>query len=114
MVRGLRRLRVRVRGKDGLAVPVGEIDQGRAQLEHTRRQQRHELALPHPIHRHVDVVAAARGVQPAGDVLAAGVAEQPLDEEEQVLARAVVRDTADRVERDAVESVLQEHERRRG
>ena len=86
----LRRLRVRVRREDRFAMAIGEIDQRRPQIEHAQRQRGDELALPHPVHRHVDVVAAARGVQPAGDVVAAGVADQPLDEEEQVLAGAVV------------------------
>ena len=48
--------------------------------------------LPHPVHRHVDVVPAARGVQAAGDVLAAAAGDQPLEIEEQILVGAVVGD----------------------
>ena len=54
-----------------------------------------ELALPHPVHRHVDVVAAAGGVQPAGDLLAAAVDQQALDVEEEILVGAVVGDVRD-------------------
>ena len=67
----LRRLRVRVRSEHRVAMPIRQIDERGSQIEHARGQQRDELPLPHPVHRHVDVVAAARGVQAAGDVIAA-------------------------------------------
>ena len=75
-------LRVRVYGEDGLAVPVGEIEQRLSQIECRRRQPENELALPHPVHRHVDVVAAPRRVESSGRIFAAPVHNQTLDVEE--------------------------------
>ena len=72
--RRLRRLGVRVRRKDVVAVARREVEQHVAQPERPVGQRQHQLALPHPVHRHVDVVARARGVQPAGRVLAAAAA----------------------------------------
>ncbi len=89
--RRLRRLRVRVRGEHRVAVQRRQIHQARPQLERRRDERRDELALPHAVHRHVDVIAAARRVQPPGDVLAARPDQQALDVEEQILARPVVR-----------------------
>ena len=63
----------------------------RAQIERRAGEREDELALPHPVHRHVDVVAAARRVEPAGGVLAARLDDQALDVKEQILAGAVVR-----------------------
>jgi hypothetical protein len=99
----LRPLRVGVDGENRFAVRVDEAEQRGAQGEARRGQAEDELALAHPVHRHVDVVARARGVQPAGDVLAAGLDDQPLDVKEQVLVAAVVLDLANRVLRHPVE-----------
>ena len=103
--RRLRRLRVRVRGEQRGPVLRREIDQTGPELEHRLDQRAHELPLPHAIHRHVDVVAAAGGVESAGDVLATGADENALDVEEEVLAGAVVRRAPDVVDRDGVERV---------
>ena len=91
----LRALRVRVHGQNGFGIPIGEVQQRLAQLEGGGHEAQNELALPHPVHRHVDVVAAAGGVQAAGDVFAAGCDDQTLDVEEQILAGAVVFRAAD-------------------
>ena len=101
--RRLRRLRVGVRAVNGIPCAARQARERVAQVERARRQGRNELPLPHPVHRHRHVVAAARGVQAAGDVLAAGLLDQALDVEEQVLVGAVVENFADAVERDAVE-----------
>ena len=95
--RRLRRLRVRMRGENGLAcAAIRQIDQRRsAAPARCAASSADELALADPVHRHVDVVAAARGVQPAGHLVAAGIADELLDIEEQVLARAVEGDAAD-------------------
>ena len=82
---------------------AGEIEQRAAQIEARRQQRQNQLPLPHPVHRHVDVVAAARRVQPPGDVLSARGDDQALDVEKQILAAAVERRAADLVLRHAVE-----------
>ena len=87
---GLRRLRVRVRRHDCVDVPAGQIDEARTQRERGVDQLEHELALTHPVHRHVDVVPAAGRVQPAGHVIAARSDQQPFDVEEEVFVRPVV------------------------
>ena len=66
-------------------------------------QVEHALALPHPVHRHVDVVAASRRVQPSGDVLAARFDDQSIDVEEEILVGAVVDDLPHLVLAHAVE-----------
>ena len=103
--RRLRRLGMRVRGEQRAR------DAGDARSISTSRRSTlasinpdDELPLPQPVHRHVDVVAAARGVKPAGCVLAAGVDEEALDVREEILAGAVVgrlayRGDGDRIER---------------
>ena len=101
--RGLRRLGVRVRGHHRLEVLAGEVEQAGAQGEHAFVHRQDELPLAHPVHRHVDVVAAAGGVQPAGDLFAAGRGQQALDVEEEVLVGAVVGDVRDVVDRDGVQ-----------
>ena len=88
--RGLRRLRVGVRGEHRLAVLAGEVEQRPAQPRDSLEHAEDHLPLLHPVHRHVDVVARPRRVQPARGLLAAGLHDEPLDVEEQVLARAVV------------------------
>ena len=88
--RRLRALGVRVDGEDRLAVPIGKIEQRAAQIEGRGGEAEHELALPHPVHRHVDVVAAARRVEPSGGILAAGLRNQTLDVEEEIFVGAVV------------------------
>ena len=94
--------------KHGFAMAIDEIQQCAAQLERRGHQAKHKLALPHPIHRHVDVVARASGVQPPRHVLSSGTArfnDQALDVEEEIFIRAVVLDTPDIVERNRVERV---------
>ena len=66
--RRLRALRVGVHREHRVPVRVDQFEQRAPQLEARGQKPEDELALPHPVHRHVDVVAAARGVQPAGDV----------------------------------------------
>ena len=100
---GLRRLGVRVRGHHRLAVPAGQVEQAGAQGEYPVVQRQDELPLAHPVHRHVDVVAAAGRVQPAGDFLAARGGQQALDVEEEVLVGAVVGDARDVFNRDGVQ-----------
>ena len=104
--RRLRALRVRVDGEDGFAVSIGQVEEARAQIKRSGGELENELALPHPVHRHVDVVAAARRVEPAGGIFAARFDNQALDVEEEVLAGAVVScgtqfREGDGVERDA-------------
>jgi len=55
---------------------IDELQQRAAEREGRREQSEDELALPHPIHRHVDVVARPRRVQPAGGLLAAGLDDE--------------------------------------
>ena len=74
--RRLGRLRMRVRGKHRLAVLRGEVDERLAQGQRGVREHRDELALPHPVHRHVDVVAAAGDPEPAGHIVAAARDQQ--------------------------------------
>jgi hypothetical protein len=74
-----------------------------AQIQRRLQEIQRELPLPHPIHRHVDVVAAARGVQTAGDGVSRGLHEQTVDVEEQVFVRAVVANVADAILVDRVE-----------
>ena len=105
--RRLRRLRVRVRAVDRFGVALGQRDQRLAQVHRRFGEPGDRLPLTHPVHRHRQVVAAARGVQPAGDVLAAGLVDQPLDVEEQVLVGAVVEHFAHAIEGDAVERVAE-------
>jgi hypothetical protein len=103
----LRRLGMGVGGEHRCAMPGGQLDQRGAQFQRRLDDGRDELPLPHPVHRHVDVVAAARGVQAAGDVLAARGDQQPFDVEEQILAGAVVRRLPDFRHRDRVERIAQ-------
>jgi hypothetical protein len=88
--RRLRRLGMRVGRKDILAVAFREIEEHapepRSRLDHPEDH----LALPHPVHRHVDVVARSGGMETARSLFARGVDDQPLDVEEEVLAGAVV------------------------
>ena len=88
--RRLRALRVGVHGEDRLAVTIDEVQQRTAQVEAGGRQAENELPLPHPVHRHVDVVPAARSMQPAGGILAACCDDQSLEVEEQIFVGAVV------------------------
>jgi hypothetical protein len=67
----LRRLGVRVRRKHGMPMTLRHVHERPAQQDRRLQQSQHELAKLHAIHRHVDVVAAARGVQPARDGVAA-------------------------------------------
>jgi len=53
-------------------------------------------------------------MQPAGDVVAAGLDEQALDVEEEILVSAVVRGGSDVVERDGRERVPERAGVRRG
>jgi hypothetical protein len=53
---------VRQRGQQRLPVAIRQGDQRVAQIERRLDQREDELPLKQPVHRHVDVVAAARGV----------------------------------------------------
>ena len=101
--RDLRRLRVGVRREHRLPVAIGQRDERPAQVQRPFDHGEHQLPLRHAVHRHVDVVAGPRRVQPAGGILAAARDDQPLDVEEEILVGAVVLHLADLVERDAVE-----------
>jgi hypothetical protein len=48
---------MRVEREDRAPVGVGQIEQRPAQAERARHQAEHQFPLPHPVHRHVDVVA---------------------------------------------------------
>ena len=99
----LRPLRVRVDREDRLAMTVDEIQQRPPQREGARKQAEHQLALPHAVHRHVDVVARARRMKPPRHVVAAPLDHQTLDVEEKIFVGAVVGDAANLVLRHAVE-----------
>ena len=105
--RRLRRLRMRVRGENRLAMTRRELDERLAQIEHRARERRDELPLPYPEHRHVDVVAAARDAKTPGDILAARLHERSFDVVEEVLARLVVAGGLDVGERNGVERFAQ-------
>ena len=92
-----------VRAVDRGGVALGQREQRLTQIQRGARQPGNELPMPHPVHRHVDVVAAAGRVQTAGDFLVARLLDQALDIEEQVFVGAVVEDFADALEGDAVE-----------
>ena len=104
---GLRRLRVGVRGEHGLAVPLRDVDhrgpQGVGRLE----QVQDPRPLPDPVHRHVDVVAAAGGVQAPRHLVAARLDDEVFDVEEEVLARLVELHATHVGFRDAVQGVSQ-------
>ena len=105
--RRLRRLGVGVRAVDRFRVTPGQRDAARRAGPASLRRVPRGLPLQHAVHRHRQVVAAARGMQPAGDVLAAGLVDQPLDVEEQILVGAVVAHRAHLIEGDAVERVAE-------
>ena len=72
----LRRLRVRVRGEHGLAIPIRQRQQRPAQRQRALDDRQDHLPLRHAVHRHVDVVARARGMEPPGRVVAAPADDQ--------------------------------------
>ena len=83
-------------GEHGLAMTAREVEQRAPQLEAGGHQSEDELPLPHPVHRHVDVVrgfARCAGVPPTSSPHACD--DEPLDVKEQILAGAVVGDAAD-------------------
>jgi hypothetical protein len=92
-----------VRREHVLAMRVRQIDQYPAQPVRPLDEREDHLPLLHPVHRHVDVVAGPRGVQPACGILPAGPDDQPLDEEKEIFTLAVVTRLPHFVERDAVE-----------
>jgi hypothetical protein len=104
---GLRALVCACGGRGWCRGAVGEVQQRPAQREGRGGQAEDQLPLPHPVHRHVDVVARARRVQAARHVVAAGLDHQALDVEEQVLVGAVVGDLPNRVLRHAVQGIAQ-------
>jgi len=103
----LRRLGVRVERQDRVPVLPGEPDEGLPQGEARAQHGQHAPPLPHPVHRHVDVVAAAGRVEAAGDGVAAAFDEQAIDIEEQVLARTVELRPAGVLDVDGVQAVAQ-------
>ncbi len=98
----LRPLGVSVDGEDGFAMTCRKGQQRTAQIERGGEKIEDALALAHAVHRHIDIVAAARGVQAAGDILAASGGYQTLDMEEEVFASAVVGRHADVFLRDGI------------
>ncbi len=88
--RRLRGLRVGVRGEHVLPVRVRQIDQHLAEPVCALGELEDQAPLLHAVHRHVDVVARPRGVEAARGVLSAGLDDQAFDEEEEILAGAVV------------------------
>ena len=103
---GLGALCMRVHGEHGFAMAVHEVEQRPAQVQRRGNELQQQLPLPHPVHGHVDVVAAARRVQASGRVFTARVDDQPLDVAEEIFVAAVVGDAANLglghgIERDA-------------
>ena len=98
-----------VRGEHVLAVRVREIDQHLPEPVRARDELEDHAPLLHAVHRHVDVVARARGMEAARGVFSAGLDDQAFDVEEEILAAAVVPglfhgrdiDAAERVANDA-------------
>ena len=101
--RRLRALGVRMHGEHRCAVHVRQLDSARRSSQVAGGQCQDQLTLAHPVHRHVDVVAAAGRVQAARRLFAARGSNQPVDVEEQVLRSAVVDRPADIGLRDGVE-----------
>ncbi len=54
----LRALRVRMDRENRVPMRVGKIEQRLPKVERRAHESKHELTLAHPVHRHVDVVAA--------------------------------------------------------
>ena len=94
---------MRVNGEDRVAVAIDHAQERPPELEGRGEQSQNELALAHPVHRHVDVVAAARRVQAAGDVVAARADDHPFDIEEQIFTAGIVFRAAELVLGDRVE-----------
>ena len=101
--RRLRGLGVRVSREDRVDVAPRDVDERGPQVERRLHEVEHELALAHPVHRHVDVVAAAGHMEAAGRVLAGAGSDETLDVEEEVFAGAVEHLSADVVLADRVE-----------
>ena len=99
----LRPLGVRVNGEHGFQVAIHDVEQRATQLEARGEKPEDELALPHPVHRHVDVVAAPRRVQPSRHVFAGRSDDQAFDVIKQILAGRIVLRAANLVLRQRVE-----------
>ncbi len=99
----LRALRVRVHGENGFGMPRGESQERPPQIQSGAQQRKDELALTHAVHRHIDVVAAARGMQASGNVLSAGRYQQTLDIEIKIFGLAVVGCVTQFIERNRIE-----------
>ena len=91
-----------VRGHHGLEVARGKRKQHGPQFGDGRSEAQQLPAMRHAEERDVDIVAAAGGVHLAGQV-PAGAPQKAFDEEEQVLAGAVVAGARDLFEVEAVE-----------
>ena len=105
--RRLRGLRVRQRREQRVAVASGKRDQSSPQLQRRVQHRQDELPLPQPVHRHVDVVAAARRVEAPGRLFAALPLDQSLDVEEQIFTCVVIGRRPYVVHRDRIERIAQ-------
>ena len=86
-----------------MRVLIRHVYQCLPQLDHGLGERQNPLAEQHPVHRHVDVVAAARGMEPAGDVRPAGLGQKTVYIEEEILAGSVVARAFERVTIDGAE-----------
>jgi hypothetical protein len=80
---------MRVCTENGVAMAMRQVDQRRAKLQDSRGNERHELALAHAVHRHVDIVAAAGGMEPACHIVATRFPDEPLDQKKQIFTGVV-------------------------
>ena len=106
--RRLRRLAVRIGDDDGFALALGDGEQGLDQREDARRAAPSSRSLSASLNtRVVDVVAAAPGMELAGDFDAQPADELALDVEEEVLVLARVDEA---VEVDGLEDIVERAE----
>ncbi len=91
----LRGLGVGMGGEHVLAAAIGQREQDLPQHHDPLDEREDQFPLLHPVRRHVDVVARAGRVQPAGRLVAARPRDQALHVEEQVFTGPVVPDAAD-------------------
>ena len=70
---GLRGLRMSVRRHDGFEIPAGQIENGGTESGDRGSEAQQLAARGHAVQGDGDIVAAARGVHFAGDIVAGGV-----------------------------------------
>ncbi|MEI9973238.1 MAG: hypothetical protein WDO73_15045 [Ignavibacteriota bacterium] len=102
---GLRPLRVGVDGEDGVAMAPREVEQNGAEFQAGMEDFQDGFALAHAIHRHVDVVAAAGGVESPGGDLSAAPGDELRYLVEEILAAAIEGCLADCLLRHRIERV---------